>query len=115
MSSWSAEKHRAWVEARKRHRLSHAHVQMARELGMDPKSLRKLDNHHQEPWKLPLAEFIAERYQKRFGVAAPKVVRTLEDVARAAATKKARRKATKVAASKTTPASPDPNDANRRM
>lgn len=25
---------RAWVEARKRHELSHAHMQMARELGL---------------------------------------------------------------------------------
>lgn len=113
MSSWSAEKHRAWVEARKRHRLSHAHVQMARELGMVPKSLRKVDNHDQ-PWKLPLAEYIEELYEKRFGVRQPKVVRTLEDVARAAAAKKARRKASKVAASKTTSASPEPDEANGR-
>ena len=27
----------AWVTARKRHKLSHAHAQMARELGMNPK------------------------------------------------------------------------------
>ena len=33
------EKYRAWVEAKKRHQLSHAHVQMARELGMNPKKL----------------------------------------------------------------------------
>jgi len=26
-----------WVTARKRHHLAHAHVQMARELGMNPK------------------------------------------------------------------------------
>jgi hypothetical protein len=26
-----------WIAARGRHRLSHAHVQMARELGMNPK------------------------------------------------------------------------------
>ncbi len=26
-----------WIDARKRHRLSHAQVQMARELGMNPK------------------------------------------------------------------------------
>jgi hypothetical protein len=31
---------------------------MARELGMNPKKLGKLDNHDQEPWKLPLPEFI---------------------------------------------------------
>ena len=30
---------RAWVEARKRHHLSHAQVQMARELGLDPRKL----------------------------------------------------------------------------
>jgi hypothetical protein len=35
--------------------LSHEHVQMARELGMNPKKLEKLDNHHQEPWKLNAA------------------------------------------------------------
>jgi hypothetical protein len=41
-----------WVDARKRHHLSHAHVQMARELGMNPKKLGKLGNHKQEPWKM---------------------------------------------------------------
>lgn len=41
-----------WIEVRRRHRLSHAHVQMARELGMNPKELGKLDNHGQERWKL---------------------------------------------------------------
>ncbi len=34
-----------WIEARKRFHLSHAQVQMARELGMNPKKLRKLDNY----------------------------------------------------------------------
>jgi len=45
-----------WIDARTRHRLSHAHVQMARELAMNPTNLGKLDNHRQEPWKLPLPE-----------------------------------------------------------
>ena len=31
-----------WIEARKRFRLSHAHVQTARELGSNPKKLGKL-------------------------------------------------------------------------
>lgn len=47
-----------WITARKRHGLSHTHVQMARELGMNPRQLGKLDNHDQEPWKLPLPAFI---------------------------------------------------------
>jgi len=33
-----------WVVARERFHISHAHVQMARELGMNPKKLGKLDN-----------------------------------------------------------------------
>ena len=49
-----------WVDARKRHHLSHAHVQMARELGLNPKKLGKIDNHKQELWKAPLPVFIEE-------------------------------------------------------
>src|SRR5215471_10593474 len=45
-----------WVEARRRFRLSHAQVQMARELGMNPKKLGKLANDRQEPWKAPLPQ-----------------------------------------------------------
>lgn len=40
---------------------------MARELGLNPKKLGQLDNHGQEPWKAPLAEFIERLYLKRFG------------------------------------------------
>lgn len=43
------------------------HVQMARELGMNPNKLGKLANHRQEPWKLPLPDFIARIYIKQFG------------------------------------------------
>jgi hypothetical protein len=55
----------SWIDARQRFGLSHAHVQMARELGMNPKKLGKLANHDQEPWKLPLPQFIAALYVKR--------------------------------------------------
>jgi hypothetical protein len=33
-------KYQAWAQARRRHRLSHAHVQMAREFGMNPERRR---------------------------------------------------------------------------
>jgi hypothetical protein len=56
------QKMQAWIEARKRHHLSHAQVHMARELGMNPAKLGKIDNHRQEPWKLPLPQFIEELY-----------------------------------------------------
>jgi hypothetical protein len=87
-----------WIEARKRFRLSHVVVQMARELGMNPKKLGKLDNHHQESWKLPLPQFIAELYERRFGKAAPDVVLSIEEIARRKQEKKALRRARKLAA-----------------
>jgi hypothetical protein len=57
----------AWIQARQRHHLSHAQVQMARELGMNPMKLGSIDNHRQEPWKAPLPEFIEHLYFNRFG------------------------------------------------
>src|SRR5262245_22629588 len=72
-----------WIDARRKFRLSHAHVQMARELGLNPKKLGKLDNHHQEPWKLPLPDFIVKLYRKRCGKDRPDTVRTVEEMAAA--------------------------------
>ena len=69
-----------WFEARKRYHLTHAQVQMARELGLNPKKLGGLANHRQEPWKLPLPQFIEEIYLKRFGVPGPAEVLSLEEL-----------------------------------
>jgi hypothetical protein len=84
-----------WITARKRHRLSHAHVQMARELGMNPKKLGKLDNAGQEPWKLPLPAFIESLYQKRFGKDRPDAVHSIEEHACLLTQKKAARREAK--------------------
>lgn len=73
----------AWVEARRRHHLSHAHVQMARELGMNPTKLGSLDNRRQQSWKQPLPQFIESLYEKRFGRARPEVVMSVEERAAA--------------------------------
>lgn len=67
------------LTARKRHHLSHAHVQMARELGMNPATLGKLDNAEQEPWKLPLPAFIESLCRKRFDKDHPDVVHSIEE------------------------------------
>ncbi len=85
----------AWIDARKRHRLSHAQVQMARELGMNPKKLGKLDSHRQEPWKLPLPAFIEHVYEKRFGKARPDVGMSIEERARVEERRKAERREAK--------------------
>ncbi len=90
-------KHQAWGQARRRHRLSHAHVQMARELGMNPKKLGSIDNHDQEPWKEPLPQFIEHLYHKRFGRERPEIVVPIEQHARQLAQKKAERRAAKAA------------------
>jgi hypothetical protein len=83
----------AWADARKRHRLSHAHVQMARELGLNPTKLGQLDNHRQELWKAPLPQFIEDLYVKRFGRERPDTVKTIEEIARAAELHRAERAA----------------------
>jgi hypothetical protein len=71
----SDRKAEAWKEAQKRHRLSDEHMRMARELGMNPAKLGTIDNHKQEPWKLPLSQFIEELCIDRFGRTAPNVER----------------------------------------
>ena len=89
-------KMQAWIDARKRHGLSHAEVQMARELGMNPKKLGKLDNHYQEPWKMPLRQFIQHLYFKRFGKEHPDIIQTIEEKTRRDAEKKAIRRETRL-------------------
>ena len=84
-----------WVEARKRFHLSHAHVQMARELGMNPRKLGKINNHDQEPWKAPLPHFIERLYFRSFGRERPEVVVSVEERARAQQAKRAVRKEAK--------------------
>ena len=69
-----------WMAAQKRHRLSDRHVQMARELGLNPDKLGKIDNHRQEPWKAPLPQFIEDIYYKRFKREQPETVRPLKQI-----------------------------------
>ena len=88
-----SSKYQPWVEARKRFHLSHAHIQMARELGLNPKRFGGLANHKQEPWKAPLPVFIADLYRKRFGKDRPDDVRPLEEILADRKKKKAERKA----------------------
>ena len=82
------EEMRRWIEARKRFHLSHAQVQMARELGLNPRKLGSLTNHKQEPWKTPLPIFIEQIYRKRFGKTEPDRVISIEDRAKVIAEKK---------------------------
>jgi hypothetical protein len=73
------DKFNVWIEARKKLHLSDAHIQMARELGMNPKKLGGLANHRQEPWKAPLPVYIEDLYFKRFNKKIPDEVMSIED------------------------------------
>ncbi|MFC1762351.1 hypothetical protein ACFL6U_09755 [Planctomycetota bacterium] len=88
-------KHQVWIDARKRFKLSHAHIQMARELGMNPKKFGKLANHRQEPWKEPLSGFIESLYWKRFKKERPDNVRSIEQMVKDTKRMRAERKVRK--------------------
>ena len=89
------EKYQVWIEARKRYHLSHADIQMARELGMNPKKFGKIANHKQEPWKAPLRVFIENLYLRRFGKKRPDEVKSIERIVKIQEKNKAKRRAQK--------------------
>lgn len=47
---------------------------------MNPKKFGKLENHKQEPWKLPLGQFIERIYLKHFKKPRPDHVRSIEEL-----------------------------------
>ena len=85
-------KYQIWIDARKRFKLSHAHIQMAREIGLNPKKLGKLANHKQELWKEPLPDYITTLYHKHFGRDRPEIIRSIEQMLKDKKRKSAERK-----------------------
>jgi hypothetical protein len=73
-------KYQVWIEARTKYHLSDMHIQMARELGLNPRKFGQLANERQEPWKAPLPDFIESIYFKRFGKTRPDVVKSVEQM-----------------------------------
>jgi hypothetical protein len=69
-----------WIVTQKKHHLSDKHVQMARELGLNPDKLGKIDNHKQEPWKAPLKEFIEDIYLRQLKKSEPDNIRSLKQI-----------------------------------
>lgn len=86
-----------WLEARQRYRLTDMQIQMARELGLNPKKFGGYAHHTQEPWKSPLGEYIAHLYSKRFKKEQPDRVISLEEQAQELQRKKEEKKARKLA------------------
>ena len=79
-----------WKKTKRKYHLTDVHIQMARELGMNPKKFGGLANHKQESkfgglanhkqesWKVPLPEFIEDLYFKRFKKEKPDVTKDLK-------------------------------------
>jgi hypothetical protein len=85
-----------WIIARKKHKLTDKQVQMARELGLSPDKLGKIDNHKQEPWKAPRKEFIEELYLKQFKKSEPDNIKSIEQIIATEKNKKEERKKKKL-------------------
>ena len=60
------KRERIWADVKKKYRLSRDIVQMAKELGLNPKKIGSIANHKQQPWKSPLPDFIKELHEERF-------------------------------------------------
>lgn len=63
----SKNKKQDWAEAKKRCRLNSADIQMAKELGMTPKSLLKNIPGPKQQWKAPVKVWVRDLYEKKFG------------------------------------------------
>jgi len=81
-----------WIDARKRYHLTDAQIQMARELGLNPKKFGGYANHRQQRWKQPLGEYIEHLYFKRFKKTQPDRVVSIEERAEEVERKKEERK-----------------------
>lgn len=59
------KKDRLWAEAKRKCHLNDNDIRIARELGLNPRSLIKNIPSRTEPWKLPIKTWIHEMYEKR--------------------------------------------------
>jgi len=53
-----------WAEAKRRCHLNREDIRMAKEMGLNPRSLIKNIPSQSEPWKLPVKDWIHEMYRK---------------------------------------------------
>jgi len=55
-----------WGVAKRKYRLNARQIEMAKQLGMNPKKFGKYAPNKSQPWKGPLGSFIERCYEKRF-------------------------------------------------
>ena len=59
------KKQMLWAEAKHRCRLNNEDIRMAKEMGLNPRSLIRNIPAKTEQWKLPVKDWIRQMYQKR--------------------------------------------------
>ena len=69
-----------WAEAKRKCRLIMDDIRMAKEMGLNPRSLIKNIPSQSQPWKLPVKEWIREMYEKRKKKAAKKKTTVTSEV-----------------------------------
>ena len=62
-----SKRDRLWAEAKQRCRLNREDVRIAKEMGLNPRSLIKNIPSPGQQWKLPVKQWIYELYEKRTG------------------------------------------------
>lgn len=60
-----AYKPELWEEAKKKCRLGEEEIRMAKEMGLNPKSLIKNIPNKKEQWKAPVRDWIRDMYEER--------------------------------------------------
>ncbi len=65
-----SDKEQLWAEAKRRCRLSDEAIRMARELGLNPRSLIKNVPSPTQQWKAPVEDWVRDIYEKRYGARA---------------------------------------------
>ncbi|WP_231742852.1 hypothetical protein [Stieleria varia] len=71
---------------------------MARELGLSPKRFAAYADTTNQPWKVPLPQFIEQQYLTQFGKERPDEIKSIERIAEEHQAKRAERKLKKQAA-----------------
>lgn len=59
------KKDKLWIEAKRKCRLNQEDIRMAKEMGLNPRSLIKNIPSPSQPWKQPVKAWIREMYAKR--------------------------------------------------
>jgi hypothetical protein len=71
----ATNKEKLWAEAKKRCRLNNEDIRLAKEMGLNPRSLIKNIPAKSQPWKSPVKVWIRDLYEKRQSKAAKKKAR----------------------------------------